>query len=66
MLCFHLQGHKLMRSALQAGRLKRNFTDVFVESAQVLCGFAMQRPVCAAKKKKKKIPHDFVGDVVQH
>lgn len=52
MLCFHLRGHKLMRSALQAGRLKRNFTDVFVESAQVLCGFAMQRPVCAAKKKK--------------
>lgn len=41
-----------MKSALRGGRLKRNFTAVFVESVQVLRGFAMRRPVCAAKKKK--------------
>lgn len=54
MLCFHFQGRKLMKSASQAGGWKRNFTGVFVESVQVLRGFAMRRPVCAAKKKKKK------------
>lgn len=52
MLCFHLQGRTLMKSALQGGRLKRDFPAVFVESVQVLRGFAMRRPVCAAKKKR--------------